>query len=159
MLLTFQHFLLHYWQKNNTPGVRETDGLAHLNKGILKWVSTKKEKAQIRGVYLYIRGCVYVYTHICTYTHTHSVRRLAGLPLFPQLHNVLFSHFHNLGHFPTPKDVLLHRMKAVCLANGAAKGCCHLFGQLNGQVLYQVLHTHYLVYSGNNPTRRLTVAS
>lgn len=70
MLLTFQHFLLHHWQKNNTPGVRETDGLAHLNKGILKWVSTKKEKAQIRGVYLYIRGCVYVYIHICTYTHT-----------------------------------------------------------------------------------------
>lgn len=138
----------------------------HLEWGKQRWTGSfkqwhhkmgshrERENTDERCIYT----CIDMRVYISMYVYTHIIRRLAGLPLHFQLHNVLFSHFRNTGHFTSPKDVL-YGMRAVHLPNGAAKGSFHLFDCLKVQVLYQVLYIHYLVYSCNNRTIRITVAS
>ena len=72
--------------------------------------------------------CMCIPDQMCVHTYTESGRS-AGLILHPQLHNVLFSHFHNISHFTTQG----HTMQDTGhpLTNGAPNGFCHLFGWLN----------------------------
>lgn len=103
------------------------------------------------SVCMFVRIWTCIHMHAHTHTHTHELGRLAGFTLHPQLNNVLCSHFHNSGHFTTPRTCYAGCRPSPYQWNTQCS--CHLFGC---QVLHQMLLTHYLVYSCNNPRIRLT---